>query len=1307
MRKKWQRFLSGMMAFVLAFTMMLTGIPGFGYSALEQVKAAEETYTLTVTPGAVTVEAGDTITLRASIKDSNGDAVTDLGNAGIKLWWWTDTWADGHTDGKADAEYTNYDNNSGHSLTADVKFPSTGTYYITAELGSIREYVTVQVNEKSAAPTGYSVRVMQSESTVVVGNELTLNAIVTDNTGAEVDNLEEAGLHLYWWNDDATPKNGGCGEGYNLSATFSWDTAGEYWPNVTLQNDEFVTLASATSPKVIVEGEKSATPTYNLSVKASKKSYIQPNETVTLTASFSASDGSEIILGEDYHLYWWFDANRGLGEGTYVTKDKDDNDSIKVSLPGKGDYYVIASLQDSAYKELKQYVIKLSSNDIENIYVEQINLGEDFIKGVDISSLEAELASGVKYHDFEGNELDEAGFFKFLADNGVNWVRIRVWNDPYDDSHNGYGGGNCDLDKAISMGKYATDAGLRVLIDFHYSDTWADPGRQLTPKDWENYTFEEKIAAIESYTQQSVESLLNAGVDVGMVQIGNETSNKICDISEKDDGFEGMCKAFSAGAKGVREAASTYGKKIKVAIHIESPQAEGKYAKYAKALDDYGVDYDVFASSYYPMWHGSLENLNAVLENIAKTYQKEVMVAETSWSFTTDDGDGWGNEVGPDSEYDNYEYSAQGQANELCDVVKTVSKTTNGIGVFYWEPAWIPVNYVYDDAGNWQEAAKQANVEAWETYGSGWATKACAEYDPDNVGENGEWAGGSAVDNHAWFDFYGYPLASMKTFAYMGSGNTTLPQEVWKVSAEDVSAYVGEAVQAPNATIRYNFGEDKIVSNVAWDTAAIASAVAKGVGTYTISGKVTEAGVDYDVTFNLTISVYNYLDAANPSFENADPVCWTTEGNPAMVRIIADNPKSGEKALKYDGALTNAGAYQTIYLDKGVYVLGAYMQGRENADGEVYQIYATVEGTTYTADAIPAGWTVWQNPVVENIVVTKDNTEVNVGCIITTTTGAWGTWDDFYLNRVGEYTSSSGGSSSSTGTPSTPTTPETPSTGDTTITTNPDGTTTETKTETATNEAGKEVAVTTETKKDAEGNVLGSTETSVIESIAKNTTATVTVEKDASGEVTSAQAEVTKQGTSSKTGVTGTISAAVVSQITDAAGVSSVEISVNVTNVKGEIEYTIKADAEDLEAGNKLKVMAIDPKTGKYVLVNAKTYTVSKSGNVKVTLPEGATYQLLDSKEAAAVEKEILSTVKAKKTSITVETGKKTSVQMSSKLNMDNVEKITYSTSKKSVATVSKSGKVTAKNAGTVTIKAKVTLKNGKTKTVTVKVKVK
>ena len=196
-----------------------------------------------------------------------------------------------------------------------------------------------------------------------------------------------------------------------------------------------------------------------------------------------------------------------------------------------------------------------------------------------------------------------------------------------------------------------------------------------------------------------------------------------------------------------------------------------------------------------------------------------------------------------------------------------------------------------------------------------------------------------------------------------------------------------------------------------------------------------------------------------------------------------------------------------------------------------------------------------------------------------------------------------------------------------------------------------------------------------------------------------------KTGVSSKSGVKGSLFGSVVSQITEAAGTESVEIEMTVQ--AGKKNFTVTTDAEDLNAGNKLKVMAVDSKTGEYVLVNAKTYTVSEAGNVTLKLPAGQKYQLLDTKEAAVVEKQILATVKAKKTSVTVEKGKKTAIQMSSKLDMDNVAKIIYSTSKKSVATVNKNGTVTAKKAGTVTIQAKVTLNNGKTKIVTMKVKVK
>ena len=127
---------------------------------------------------------------------------------------------------------------------------------------------------------------------------------------------------------------------------------------------------------------------------------------------------------------------------------------------------------------------------------------QSFIEGVDVSSYVSLKNSGVKYYDFDGNELDDIGYFKFLASCGINYVRVRVWNDPYDSEGNGYGGGDNDLETAKKIGQYATAAGMKLLVDFHYSDFWADPGKQQVPKAWADFTLDEKVAAVKSPHQR-------------------------------------------------------------------------------------------------------------------------------------------------------------------------------------------------------------------------------------------------------------------------------------------------------------------------------------------------------------------------------------------------------------------------------------------------------------------------------------------------------------------------------------------------------------------------------------------------------------------------------------------------------------------------------------------------------------------------------------------------------------------------------------------------------------------------------------
>ena len=250
--------------------------------------------------------------------------------------------------------------------------------------------------------------------------------------------------------------------------------------------------------------------------------------------------------------------------------------------------------------------------------------------------------------------------------------------------------------------------------------------------------------------------------------------------------------------------------------------------------------------------------------------------------------------------------------------------------------------------------------------------------------------------------------------------------------------------------------------------------------------------------------------------------------------------------------------------------------------------------------------------------------------------------------------------------------------------------------------SGSSSASTSEPKKDQTSEVKKDT---IVSADGSKSEVTVTTQKNEDGTVSGVTAEVQTTGKESKKKVTGTISSEVVSHISDAAKTEDVDVVVTVA--AGEKSFVVKTEAENLTAGTKLKAMAIDTKTNKYVMVDSKTFKVDKDGNLKVSLPAGKTYQLMPVEEAEQIEKEILKTVQAKKPVVEVKKGKKAKVQFSSKLDMNNVAKITYKSEKKSVAKVDAKGNVIAKKKGTAVIKAVVTLKNGKKKTLKIKYKVK
>ena len=217
---------------------------------------------------------------------------------------------------------------------------------------------------------------------------------------------------------------------------------------------------------------------------------------------------------------------------------------------------------------------------------------------------------------------------------------------------------------------------------------------------------------------------------------------------------------MKAGSRAVREVCP----QALVAVHFANPENAATTPTMPSKLDYYQVDYDVFASSYYPYWHGTLDNLSAVLTDISRTYGKKVMVMETSYAYTGEDTDFSGNTIGDGSSVTKpYPFTVQGQANAVRSVIDTVAQIPGGIGVCYWEGAWISVG-----TESWEE-----NSALWEQYGSGWASSYAAAYDPDDAGK---YYGGCAVDNQAFFDPQGHPLESLRVFRLVRAGQRDAPE---------------------------------------------------------------------------------------------------------------------------------------------------------------------------------------------------------------------------------------------------------------------------------------------------------------------------------------------------------------------------------------------------------------------------------------------------------------------------------------------------------------------------------------------------
>ena len=360
--------------------------------------------------------------------------------------------------------------------------------------------------------------------------------------------------------------------------------------------------------------------------------------------------------------------------------------------------------------------------------------------GMDLSTLEETERLGGKFYE----NGKEAALYDILKRHGVTSIRLRLWNDPFDEEGENYGGGGCDIEAVLREARRAVENGMNWILGFHYSDFWADPGRQLIPKAWQGLALEQLEKAVYEYTKDILARCKNEGLYPDYVQIGNEITNGMLwpvgkvdydEVTGAPTSYANMTRLLKAGVTAARESGN-----VKIILHLERSCDNVRYRQWFDAVTAAGVDYDIIGVSYYPHWHGTMQEVRHNLEDISARYDKDVMVVETSYPFTEKHYSGRpevslvinGEMTLPGGGALPYPFSVEGQSNFLRDLIKMVKSLKRCKGLYYWEPAWLALE------------------------GSTWATVVARKY----IGEEDK-AGGNEWANQCLFDYNGNVLPAI------------------------------------------------------------------------------------------------------------------------------------------------------------------------------------------------------------------------------------------------------------------------------------------------------------------------------------------------------------------------------------------------------------------------------------------------------------------------------------------------------------------------------------------------------------------
>ena len=587
------------------------------------------------------------------------------------------------------------------------------------------------------------------------------------------------------------------------------------------------------------------------------------------------------------------------------------------------------------------------------------NLSTDFIKGADVSIMPELERNGTKFYD---NGIEQDGL-TILKNHGVNWIRVRIWNNPYVVGSEGVGGGNTDEAKAIEMAKRAKALGMKVLVDFHYSDFWVDPGQQKKPDAWKNDSGDKLVDDVYAYTAKVMQDFNAQGVTPDMVQVGNELNNGMlwpeAQLTEDNpNGYKFLAKLLNAGLQAVHD--NDKDNKVKTMIHLAGVDVNLYHTFFDNLIVKNKVnDFDIIGMSFYPFWHGTMDDLKNTMNDVSAKYNKDVIAVETAFGYTLEDADFEKNNFGTNEEkVGGYKATVQGQATGLRDVMATVASVNDnrGLGIFYWAPDWV----INEKVG-------------WKSNG-----------------------GGNGWDNLTLFDTKGNALESMDTFNLVSDPNNQYiePQvtAINTVDVKDVSLY--NNVDLPQ-TVGVVYSNDAVKNmSVKWD---VAKPIFAKPGNYTISGTVE--GLAQKAIAN--IEVKNKMNLVlNGNFENETLNGWDIVGDSSAINLAWNQGDVRDKcAMHYwNNKPFNVIIKQKLKgLSDGKYTLSCWTQG--NGLASKYQLFVKQNGVEMTTDIKDDGWNRWHQTSIKNIEV--KNGEVEIGFILNGRPDTWGSIDDieFYVQK--------------------------------------------------------------------------------------------------------------------------------------------------------------------------------------------------------------------------------------------------------------------------------------------------------------------